>query len=127
MQVENTPSLARKKSKVHEDDLISSFSDCTSGTYQTIRDQGPQDAVISVRYERAWTDLHGNQKLILIVLKVSSLGSTTTEEFEGEGGTIGSVTTDSDVRQSNEKSGKVKTFRMVQMSCFSPYHMDHMI
>lgn len=33
MQVENTPSLARKKSKVHEDDLVSSFSDCTSGTY----------------------------------------------------------------------------------------------
>ena len=33
MQKENTPSLARKKSKVHEDDLISSFSDCTSGTY----------------------------------------------------------------------------------------------
>ena len=46
-------------------------------------------------------------------MKVSSLGSTTTEEFEGEGGTIGSVTTDSDVRQSNEKSGKVKTYRMV--------------
>lgn len=33
MQVENTPSLARKKSKVHEDDLVSSFSDCTSGKY----------------------------------------------------------------------------------------------
>ena len=48
-----------------------------------------------------------------IFFKVSSLGSTTTEEFEGEGGTIGSVTTDSDVRQSNEKSGKVKTYRMV--------------
>ena len=46
-------------------------------------------------------------------MKVSSLGSTTTEEFEGEGGTIGSVTTDSDARQSNEKSGKVKTFRLV--------------
>ena len=41
MQVENTPSLARKKSKVHEDDLISSFSDCTSGTYQIIWNQGP--------------------------------------------------------------------------------------
>ena len=33
MQVENTPSVARKKSKVHDDDLVSSFSDCTSGTY----------------------------------------------------------------------------------------------
>ena len=108
MQVENTPSLARKKSKVHEDDLISSFSDCTSGTYQTIRDQGDPDRV--PRTPLFPFDL---KKLILIELKVSSLGSTTTEEFEGEGGTIGSVTTDSDVRQSNEKSGKVKTFRMV--------------
>lgn len=49
----------------------------------------------------------------MILLKVSSLGSTTTEEFEGEGGTIGSVTTDSDARQSNEKSGKAKTFSLV--------------
>ena len=51
--------------------------------------------------------------------KVSSLGSTTTEEFEGEGGTIGSVTTDSDARQSNEKSGKVKTYRLVLKSFFT--------
>ena len=57
------------------------------------------------------------------MLKVSSLGSTTTEEFEGEGGTIGSVTTDSDVRQSNEKSGKVKTFRLVLKFLYGPYDM----
>ena len=31
MQVENTPLLARKNSKTLEDDLVSSFSDCTSG------------------------------------------------------------------------------------------------
>ena len=43
MQVENTPSLVRKKSKVHEDDLVSSFSDCTSGTYQIISGQSLTD------------------------------------------------------------------------------------
>ena len=43
MQVENTPSLARKKSKVHEDDLVSSFSDCTSGTY-------PNNVIMDINY-----------------------------------------------------------------------------